>query len=475
VAPGRAGGAVRILWVAQCHPNALVRLQAEISRSLADTSLKRFRQAQLGDGDRPQDRAVVTASGAEGIHAMIGRPAMLAIGLVTGLVLAWGLPELSHLLPETAFSSGTPSPEKSAVGAGSSEHQPGTARLSAEAIEAAGINLATVQSGTIAHKIIVPGAIVPEADRIAHVAVKLSSIVAELRKNTGDSVEKNEVVAVLESREVADAKSEYLAARLTSELQKDLLERDKALFDKQVSSEQQFIRSRNEAARAVIRIDIARQKLFALGLTETEIAGLPNQPEALLRLQEVRSPISGRVVERKVELGVAVGRDNLETELFVIADLDRVWVELAVSPEDVSRVRIGQTVSVTARGTAEAAKGKLIFIGPILDKDTRSARVVAEINNNDGVWRPGLFVTAAIVVEERSAAVAVPVAAIQTMDGRPVAFIRTSDGFQKRQVVLGERDERAAEVASGLSVGETIAVTHTFLLKAEMLKGADED
>jgi membrane fusion protein, heavy metal efflux system len=405
---------------------------------------------------------------------MIGRLTILAIGLVTGLVLAWGLPELSQLLPETALSSGTPSPEKSAVGPGSSKDEPIITR-SAEAIEAAGIDLETVQGGTIAHKIVVPATIVPEADRIAHVAVKLSSIVAELRKNIGEAVEKNEVVAVLESREVADAKSEYLAARRTSELQQDLFERDKALFDKKVSGEQQFIRSRNEAARAVMRIDIARQKLFALGLTETEISGLPNQPEALLRSQEVRSPISGRVVDRKVELGVAVGRDNLETELFVIADLDRVWVDLAVSPEDVSQVRIGQTVSVTARGTAEVAKGKLIFIGPILDKDTRSARVVAEINNNDGMWRPGLFVTAAIVVEERSAPVAVPVAAIQTMDGGPVAFIRTSNGFRKRQVVLGERDERAAEVVSGLSVGETIAVSNTFLLKAEMLKRADED
>ena len=66
-----------------------------------------------------------------------------------------------------------------------------------------------------------------------------------------------------------------------------------------------------------MRFDIARQKLFALGLTESEIAGLPNEPEALLRRQEVRSPMAGRVVERKVDLGTVVGRDNLETELFV--------------------------------------------------------------------------------------------------------------------------------------------------------------
>ena len=416
------------------------------------------------------------ASGEEGILAMIGRLTILAIGLVTGLVLAWGLPELPQLLLATALSSGPQSPEpKSFAGSRSSEDQQGIAKLSAEAIEAAGIDLATVQSDTIARKITVPGTIMPEGDRIAHIAVKLSSIVAELRKNIGDPVEKDEVVAVLESREVAEAKSEYLAARLTNELQQELFERDKALWDKRVTSEQQFLRSRNEVARAKMRNDITRQKLFALGLTETEIAGLPNQPEPLLRRQEVRSPISGHVVERKVDLGMAVGRDNLETELFVIADLDRVWVELAVSPEDVSLVRIGQTVWVAARGTTTKAKGKLIFLGPMLDKDTRAARVVAEIDNHDGVWRPGSFVTAAIVVEERSILVAVPFAAIQTMDGGRVVFVRTSDGFQKRQVVLGQRDERAVEVVSGLSLGEMIGVTNTFLLKAEMLKGAAED
>ena len=85
-----------------------------------------------------------------------------------------------------------------------------------------------MQGGTLAHRITVPGTIVPNANRIARVSVKLSATVAELRKNLGDTVTKDEVVAVLESREVADAKSEYLAARLTSELEKDLYERDKA-------------------------------------------------------------------------------------------------------------------------------------------------------------------------------------------------------------------------------------------------------
>ena len=404
---------------------------------------------------------------------MIGRETTLVFGVVIGLLLVWGLPQLSQRLSERA-------PPLAAVAAGApADSGSGKAqdivKLSPEAVAAAAIDVAPAGRGAIARSILVPGSIIPEADRIAHVAVKLSSIVAELRKNIGDPVAKNEVVAVLESREVADAKSEYLAARLTNDLQQDLFARDKTLWDKRVSSEQQFLRSRNDAARAQMRNDIARQKLFALGLTESEIASLPDQPEALLRRQDVRSPISGDVVERKVELGVAVGRDNLETELFVIADLDRVWVELAVSPGDVPLVRIGQAVRVTTWGTADEAKGKVIFIGPMLDKDTRSARVLAEIDNAGGLWRPGSFVSAAIAIEERPVTLAVPVGAIQTMDGGPVAFVRTPDGFQKRPVVVGQSDDRALEVVSGLSLGEPVAVRNTFLLKAEMLKGAEED
>jgi cobalt-zinc-cadmium efflux system membrane fusion protein len=222
-------------------------------------------------------------------------------------------------------------------------------------------------------------------------------------------------VTCLESREIADAKSEYLAARLTNELQQDLFERDKALWDKKISTEQQFLRSRNQAANAKMRYDIARQKLFALGLAEAEISGLPNEPEATLRRQEVRSPIRGRVVERKVELGVAVGRDNLETELFVVADLSRIWVEIAVSPGDLPRVKEGRSVSISARDVSERAEGKIVFISPMLDKETRSARVVAEIANSDGIWRPGSFVTAAIAYEEQKAPVVVPTTSIQTV------------------------------------------------------------
>ena len=348
-------------------------------------------------------------------------------------------------------------------------------RLTDDQIQTAGIELAAVQDGTLARRIVVPGTIVPHADRIARVSVKLSATVAELRKRLGDTVTKGEVIAVLESREVASAKSEYLAARLNSDLQKNLYERDKILWDRHVIAEQIVLKSRGAAAQAQMNLDIARQKLFALGMTENELAGLPDEPETGLRRQEVRAPISGRVVDRKVDLGAAVGRDNLESELFTVADLDRVWVELAVGPTDLPTVAEGQTVSIAAHGLSKRAVGKIVFISPILDKDTHSARVVAEIANPDGNWRPGSLVHASVAIEERSVALAVPTSAIQSIDKTRVLFVRTPDGFEKRPVTLGDGDDRLFEVLSGVRDGETIAVTNTFVLKAEFLKSLAED
>jgi membrane fusion protein, heavy metal efflux system len=350
-----------------------------------------------------------------------------------------------------------------------------TITLTDEQIEMSGIDLAVVHDGTLSRRIVVPGTVVPHADRIARVSVRLSAIVTELRKKLGDPVEKGEVIAVLESREVANAKSEYLAARLNNDLQRNLYERDKILGDRHVIAEQIVLKSQGAAAQAKMNLDIARQKLFALGVTENELAALPVEPETALRRQEVRAPISGRVVDRKVDLGAAVGRDNLETELFTVADLDRVWVELAVGPTNLPAVAEGQTVSIAAHGLARRAVGKVVFISPIVERETHAARVVAEIANPDGNWRPGSLVQAAVAIEERSAALAVPASAIQTISKARVVFVRTPSGFERRPVTLGDGDDRLFEVLSGVRAGETIAVGNTFVLKAELLKSLAED
>jgi membrane fusion protein, heavy metal efflux system len=412
---------------------------------------------------------------------MLGRIGFLGGAFLVGLAVAVLVPGLPQSMRKAIGLDGPTKPVHGASTADSrdADKKPaadsGIVKLTPDQISAAAIDVAAVGQGAVARRIVVPGTVMLHADRIARISVKLSATVAELRKKIGDTVAKDEVLAVLESREVADAKSDYLAARLTSELQQDLFERDKALYGKGVASEQQFIRSRNQAAQAKMKFDIARQKLIALGVDDQEIAGLPTQPEGLLKRQEVRSPIAGRVVERKVDLGTAVGRDNLETELFVVADLDRVWVDLAMSPTDLPALKEGQALVIASRSVPQKAEGRVIFISPLLDKETRTARVVAEIDNADGRWRPGSFVSATIATDEQTVPIIVPTAAVQTVAGEKVVFVRTAEGFQKRAIVTGRSDEGWTEVTGGLQPGETVAASNTFLLKSELMKGAGED
>jgi membrane fusion protein, heavy metal efflux system len=422
-----------------------------------------------------------------GLRHVTGRVPVFALAVAIGIAAASFVPQLPEAVrTAVGLVSGTGVAglrgEEGATGAEqrkrdapSDDEQSGIVKLTNDQIEAVGIELAPVQDGTLARRVVVPGTIVLQPDRIARVSVRLSGTVAELRKGLGDTVAKGEVVAILESREVATAKSEYLAARLNSDLQKELYDREKILWDRRVSSEQNLLRSRGATAQARMNFDIARQKLFALGVTETEITALPDEPEPKLRRQEVLAPISGRVVERKVVVGTVVGRDNLETEIFSIADLDRVWVELAVGPNDLPIVREGQSVSVAAHGLAYRAVGRIVFISPIVDKDTHSARVVAEIANPDGNWRPGSLVHCTVAIEEHSAPLTVPASAIQTIGRSPVVFVRTAEGFEKRPITLGQGDDRISEVLAGVHAGETIAVTNTFALKAEFLKSLVED
>jgi membrane fusion protein, heavy metal efflux system len=113
----------------------------------------------------------------------------------------------------------------------------GIIKLSEQQIAASGIEVEQMKPGTLSRRRFVPGQITPSSDRIARVAVRLLGTVVELRKRLGDPVEKNEVVAVIESREVADAKSEYLATRLTDELQQTLFARATSMWQAKVKTE----------------------------------------------------------------------------------------------------------------------------------------------------------------------------------------------------------------------------------------------
>lgn len=382
-----------------------------------------------------------------------GQLEMIRIWLLAGaLVLGAAFPVAAH-------------DEKKAAPEG---HDDALVKLNERQVEAGKFVVTEVGGGVLSKRITVPGSIVPSGDHMARVAVRLLGTVAELRKRLGDSVEAGEVVAVIESREVADAKSEYLGARLVFELQQTLFNRSTKLFEGKVLSENDFLRARTTFEDARVKIETARQKLFALSLTAEQIDALPQQPVETLRRQELRAPIAGRVAERRVELGSLVGREGQESELFVIADLSVVWADLAVSPSDLSAIHEGQKISIAGGG--ESSPATIMFVSPLLDKETRAARVVASVDNAARKWRPGSFVTAEIPTDETPAAIVVPKTALQTIKGDTAVFVRTANGFEARKIGVGRQDSRLVEVTEGLTAGERVATANTFVLKAELGK-----
>lgn len=180
--------------------------------------------------------------------------------------------------------------------------------------------------------------------------------------------------------------------------------------------------------------------------------------------------IDGVVIEKHLTRGEAIDR---EKQAYVIADLSRVWVDASVFQRDLDAVRVGQAVRVSAGPEGPSALGTIAYLTPVVDVPTRTATARVVLPNPEGAWRPGIFATVR-ALQPVPVPLAIPRAAVQTLDGQTVAFVAGEHGFTIRHVVLGRAGDTLVEVLDGLAPGEPIAVTNTFLLKAEAAKGSAE-
>jgi len=387
---------------------------------------------------------------------------VLVLAVLASLAIGAALPSLfgamrSRIAPDRQSEATVPGPAD------------GEVRLSAAQIEASKIATAKVGPGVITRRITAPAAVKPDPDKIARVAAKVAGVVEEMRKRLGDQVARGETIAIIDSREVAEAKSEYLAASANFDLQNVLFQREKGLFEKKITAEQLFLKAKTVFMEAKVKLDLARQKLAALDMSEQEIAALPSQPIADLRRKEIRAPISGRVIERLVSVGQPVGGEGQAKELYVISDLSVVEAELAVPAADLALLREGQEVRIS-NAEGRAFEGKITYVNAMITRETRSGQILARFPNPDFSLRPGSLVEAEISLKEARVKLKIPRAAVMVIDGKPNVFVRTPEGFTKRDVELGRGDDDSIEVVSGLQQGEQIAVSNVFLLKAELGK-----
>lgn len=191
-----------------------------------------------------------------------------------------------------------------------------------------------------------------------------------------------------------------------------------------------------------------------------------------LTAYDLKAPISGTIIDRQISLGEYASEQK---PAFVVADLSTIWVDLSIYRKDLKRVKIGDEVLIDPDDGGGDIKGTISYVAPVGASDTQTALARVVLANNEGRLRPGLFVTARLVLAKRNVPVAVRVGAIQTLENKTVVFVReVADMLEARPVELGESDPRHVEVKAGLSAGEKYVAENSFVVKAEMGKGEAE-
>ena len=188
-----------------------------------------------------------------------------------------------------------------------------------------------------------------------------------------------------------------------------------------------------------------------------------------LTVYDLKAPISGTVIDRQISLGEYASEQKPS---FVVADLSTIWVDLSIYRQDLNRVRTSDEVLIDPDDGGADIKGRISYVAPVGSSDTQTAIARIVLANSDGRLRPGLFVTARLVLAKRDVPVAVRVGAIQTLENKTVVFVREGgDKIEARPVELGESDAKFVEIRAGLSAGEPYVAENSFVVKAEMGKG----
>ena len=344
--------------------------------------------------------------------------------------------------------------------------------MDAEEMASFGVELAEANARRLNVSVSLPGEIAVDPNRLAHIVPRVAGVVREVMKRQGDRVRAGELMAILDSRELAEDKASVLSARERLVMAKLTFDREERLWKQEISSEREYLEAKQGLIEAEIARQEAEQKLHSLGLLDSDLEALKFGSHESFSQLDATAPFDGTIIEKHITRGELLDEND---EAFVVADLSRVWVNLTVYQKDLPFIRVGQSVEVTLREGDLKGEGIVFYVSPTIDEATRTATARIELDNSDGTWRPGLFVSSRMAVDEFEVGVAIAKSALQTVEGRTAVFVRTGYEFEARAVTLGREDATFVEVLSGVRPGEEYAVRGAFILKSQLEKGAISD
>lgn len=197
---------------------------------------------------------------------------------------------------------------------------------------------------------------------------------------------------------------------------------------------------------------------------------LAESSETLARFNLI-SLIDGTIINRHIAQGEHLQPDDTA---FVVANLKQVWVDITIYPHLLDQIKLGQQVTIKKLNSKIESKANIGYVAPVVDSDTRSGLARVFLNNQNGLWKPGSFVSASIVSDATPVNIAIPNSAIIEIDKQPHVFTQHENEWEATPIKLGLRGNTKSEVLSGLNQDQTYVSKGAFLLKAQLEKSEFE-
>ncbi|HZN36014.1 MAG TPA: efflux RND transporter periplasmic adaptor subunit [Pirellulaceae bacterium] len=366
---------------------------------------------------------------------------------------------------------------------------------SPEAVDKAGVAVDVVGTAAMREEIAANGEVVFDPTRVAHLSPRVAGTVWQVYKQLGQEVHAGELLALIDAAAVGQSKAELLQAAATLKARQANVDRLRGIKD--VVANKALVEAESALREAEIKVVSAGQSLVNLGFQvpaklhggdaesladEIRYLGIPEEMIATVKEQTqtanlfpLVAPIGGVVVVAEIVRGEFV---STTTPAFVVADPQKLWLNLSVRQEDAPLVQLGQRVQFETENQPRAAEGKIDWISPTIDHKSRTLPIRVSLDNAAGQLRDNTFGVGRIILREESQSIVVPKSAVQSAGDVQLVFVRDKRYFEKdapkffhvRQVRVGAKSDKQVELLAGVLPGEVVATTGSNVLVSQLLR-----
>lgn len=328
----------------------------------------------------------------------------------------------------------------------------------------AGLQAEPAKRERVAPPLEVIGNVALNPEHVSAIGTRARGLVRQVLHFEGDEVKAGDLLASIESSELAEAEAGIAAASALVDAAEQNFRRERTLHADGLTTQREVEEARATLTARKAELAASRQRMAALVSKGGADRDLP------LGQYTLRAPISGTVLERSVHQGQSVEDTAVA---FRVADLAHLWVELKIPERHLSHVQRGDVVHISPLGVQDQqVQATVAYVGDLIDPGTGTGSVRVDVDNSKRLLRPGQTVVASIVPRsgERDT-LTVSESSITWIDGVPVVFVsKGNDVVTARPVQLGARLGARHEVISGLQPGEQVITSGVFAIKSELYR-----